>query len=389
MRLFALIFLVLIILIGVFIGVYLVQSIALFDEFRFIFWLTHFILISSIFIAPIIYRIYPINYKNRLYDNIQFISYFLMGFYFVLFGFVFISQLGIETLINVSVANEGSRVLLKSSFAYFALGLSGVISAIGYFTAMKEPEIVKIKVPLDNLPPDLVGLKIVQLSDVHVGQTIKSEFVKKIVATTNELKADIVVLTGDFIDGSVYQLKDEINYFKNLSALLGVYYVPGNHEYYWNVEDWVKEFRELGAIPLLNSHIILKKNQTKFIIAGVHDYSAEKISPQYKSSPAQAMYGAQDNLIKILLAHQPKSAYAAELAGFNLQLSGHSHAGQFFPSSLLIYLFQPFVKGLYKYKKLWVYVNRGTGYWGPPNRMGVPSEITLIELINSTNVQVG
>ena len=378
MRLFALIFLVIIILIGVFIGVYLVQSIALFDEFKIVFWLTHFILISSIFIAPIIYRMYPINYKNRLYDNIQFISYFFMGFYFILFGFVFISQLGIETIINVSVANEGSRVLLKSYFAYFTLGLSGVISAVGYFTAIKDPEIVKIKVPLDNLAPDLVGLKIVQLSDVHVGQTIKSEFVKKIVDITNDLKADLVVLTGDLVDGSAYQLRDEINYFKNLNALLGVFYVPGNHEYYWNVEDWVNEFCKLGAIPLLNSHMILKKNQTEFIIAGVHDYSAERMSSHFKSSPEQAISGAPEQLIKILLAHQPKSAFAAEIAGFDLQLSGHSHAGQFFPSSLLIYLFQPFVKGLYKYKKLWVYVNRGTGYWGPPNRMGVPSEITAI-----------
>lgn len=385
MKIFAIIFIIIILAIGVFIGDYLIHSIALFSRYKISFWIVHILLISTIPVAPFVYRLYPINQQNIFYDSLQFISYITMGFYFVLFGFVLFNTVGTGNVINLAVANVERRDFLKSSFAYFALGISGIITTFGYLTAVKIPEIVQVKIPLKDLPKSFVGLKIVQLSDVHVGQTIKRDFVKTIVDIANSLNPDIVVLTGDFIDGSYFQLAADVDYFKNLKAPMGIYYVPGNHEYYWNLEEWVKVFKKLGAITLLNEHIIIKKDNDEIVMAGVHDLSAHRVNSKYQSSPEKAIHGAPAHLKKILLAHQPKSAYVAEKVGFDLQLSGHSHAGQFFPSSILIYFFQPFVQGLYRYKKMWIYVNRGTGYWGPPNRMGVPSEITLIELTNSTN----
>jgi predicted MPP superfamily phosphohydrolase len=389
MKIFLLIFILVVILIGVFVGVYLIQSIALFSSYKILFWILHLCLISTVFAAPYIYRTYPINHQNIFYDSFQFLSYGAMGFYFVLFGFTLFNKIGMGTVLDLAVADESRRGFLKSSFAFFALGVSGVITTVGYLTAIKTPEIVKVTIPIADLPASFHGLKIVQLSDVHVGQTIKAEFVKSIVDISNSLKPDLVMLTGDFVDGSYFQLENDVAYFKNLKANLGIFYVPGNHEYYWNLDEWVNAFAKLGATPLLNEHVIIKKNNEELVIAGVHDYSASSVNSKFISSPRKAIAGAPAHLKKILLAHQPKSAYEAESAGFDLQLSGHSHAGQFFPSSILIYFFQPFVKGLYRHKKLWLYVNRGTGYWGPPNRMGVPSEITLIELTNSTTEHAG
>jgi predicted MPP superfamily phosphohydrolase len=389
MKIFAIVFILITLSLGLFIGDYLVHSIGLFSRFKITFWILHVLLISTIPIAPFVYRLYPINVPNSFYDSLQYISYVSMGFYFVLFGFVLFNKIGMGSVINLTITDESRRDFIKSSIAFVALGASGIITTLGYITAIKTPEIVKVKIPLTDLPLNFEGLKIVQLSDVHVGQTIKKVFVKKIVDITNSLKPDMIVLTGDFVDGSYFQLASDVDYFKNLTAPLGVYYVPGNHEYYWGVEEWVNIFKNLGFHTLLNEHVIIKKGIDELVVAGVHDLSAHRVNNKYKSSPEEAIKGAPTYLKKILLAHQPKSAYAAEKAGFDLQLSGHSHAGQFFPSSILIYFFQPFVQGLYRYKKLWLYVNRGTGYWGPPNRMGVPSEITLLELTNSTNSHAG
>jgi predicted MPP superfamily phosphohydrolase len=116
------------------------------------------------------------------------------------------------------------------------------------------------------------------------------------------------------------------------------------------------------------------------MIAGVTDYRAGSIIPAHKSDPKRAMGNAADSEVKILLAHQPKSIYAAADLSFGLQISGHTHGGQYIPWSFLVTLDQPFIKGLNKYQNTWIYVNRGTGYWGPPVRVGIPSEVTLITL---------
>jgi len=160
-----------------------------------------------------------------------------------------------------------------------------------------------------------------------------------------------------------------------------VYFVTGNHEYYWNAPAWSAEMRRLGARVLDNEHVVLQRGAGHLVLAGVPDYSTRHLPEGQRSDPARALRGAPADAVKILLAHQPASYADAQAAGFDLQLSGHTHGGQYFPFSQLIRFFQRYYKGLNRHGGLWVYVNRGTGYWGPPLRAGVPAEITLLTLV--------
>lgn len=166
-----------------------------------------------------------------------------------------------------------------------------------------------------------------------------------------------------------------------MQARHGVFAVTGNHEYYSGVTAWVAEFEHLGMRVLMNEHAVIEHNGAMLIVAGVTDFSAGKFDADQASDPARALTGSPAEVVPaILLAHQPSSAPAAEQAGFDLQLSGHTHGGQFWPWSLFVPVQQPFTAGLHKLGQLWIYTSRGTGYWGPPKRFGAPSEITLLRL---------
>jgi uncharacterized protein len=184
------------------------------------------------------------------------------------------------------------------------------------------------------------------------------------------------------VDGSVPQLVSHTAPLAQLSARHGVYFVTGNHEYYAGERAWTQEIRRLGLRVLKNEHVVVEHDGASLVIAGVTDFSAHHFDPAQRSDPAAALRGApSDAGAKILLAHQPSSSAAAASAGFDIQLSGHTHGGQFWPWNFFVRFFQPFTSGLHRLQNLWVYVNRGTGYWGPPNRFGVPSEITRIRLV--------
>jgi predicted MPP superfamily phosphohydrolase len=184
------------------------------------------------------------------------------------------------------------------------------------------------------------------------------------------------------VDGSVQQLSPHTAPLAGLAARHGVYFVTGNHEYYSGERAWTAEIRRLGLRVLKNEHVVLNHNGASLVLAGVTDLSAHHFDAAQHSDPAAALRGSPaDAGAKILLAHQPNSAAGAAGAGFDVQISGHTHGGQFWPWNLFVGFFQPFTGGLYRLKNLRVYVSRGTGYWGPPNRFGVPSEITRIRLI--------
>jgi hypothetical protein len=228
----------------------------------------------------------------------------------------------------------------------------------------------------------LHGFSIAQISDVHVGPTIKRGFVEKIVTLVNGLQADLIAVTGDLVDGSVQELSAHTAPLAGLAARHGAYFVTGNHEYYSGERAWTAEIRRLGLNVLKNEHVVLEHDGASLVIAGVTDLSAHRFDSAQQSDPAAALRGSPpDAGAKILLAHQPNSAPAAANAGFDVQLSGHTHGGQYWPWNLFVGFFQPFTTGLYRLKNLRIYVSRGTGYWGPPNRFGVPSEITRIRLV--------
>jgi predicted MPP superfamily phosphohydrolase len=263
------------------------------------------------------------------------------------------------------------------------MALSVVITIIGFFMARRVAPVVNVDVPVEGLPPALEGFTIAQISDLHVGPTIKRPFVEKVVARVNRLEADMVAITGDLVDGSVRDLAHHTEPLGALVSRHGTYVVTGNHEYYSGAHAWIRELRRLGTRVLLNEHVVIEHDGASIAVAGVTDWSAHHFDPSHRSDPRAAANGAPANATKVLLAHQPRSAHHAVGAGYHLQLSGHTHGGQFWPWNLFVRLQQPFTAGLERVGDMWVYISRGTGYWGPPMRFGIPSEITRIRLVRA------
>ena len=300
----------------------------------------------------------------------------------------FFSYLLVLTLLrDVSLIASALGLSPEAHESWFRISAIGVmaltpaITLVGFFMARRVAPVVNVKVPLAGLPKELEGFTIAQISDIHAGQTIKRNFVAAIVDRVNRLQADMVAITGDVVDGSVPDLAHDIEPLARLESRHGTYFVTGNHEYYSGVHAWIRELERLGARVLMNEHVVLDHDGAALTVAGVTDWSAHHFDPSQKSDPRAAAKGAPRHAPKVLLAHQPRSAPFAEAAGYQLQLSGHTHGGQFWPWNFLVRLQQPFIAGLHRLGRMWVYTSRGTGYWGPPMRFGIPSEITLIHLV--------
>jgi hypothetical protein len=257
------------------------------------------------------------------------------------------------------------------------------LSLIGLVNARRTARVVRVTVPIAGLPAALQGLRIVQISDIHVGPTIKRGYLEAIVARVNALEPDLVAITGDLVDGSVNELADHVAPLARLRSRHGSFFVTGNHEYYSGVHGWVAELRRLGVRVLHNEHVVLQHAGAALVLAGVPDYSGHHFDAAHRSDPEAALRGAPAGAPRVLLAHQPRTAPAAAAAGFDLQLSGHTHGGQFLPWTFFVPLQQPYTAGLHRLDRLWIYVSRGTGYWGPPKRIGAPSEIAELRLARS------
>ncbi len=264
--------------------------------------------------------------------------------------------------------------------------LGGLATLLGFMNARRTAAVVRVDVPIRGLPAAWQGFTVAQISDIHVGPTIKHGYLRRIVARVNTLQADVVAITGDLVDGRVSELAAHVAPLADLRSRHGSYFVTGNHEYYSGANAWIDELRRLGLTVLLNEHVVIAPADADqpgvpLVLAGVTDFNAGAFDPAHRSDPARALLGAPPEAVRVLLAHQPRSAAAAAQAGFDLQLSGHTHGGQFYPWNLFVRLQQPFTAGLHQWENLWVYTSRGTGYWGPPNRFGSPSEITCLRLV--------
>ena len=283
---------------------------------------------------------------------------------------------------NEPIDSPSRRGFLVNSMNYGILAAAALTTGFGVAEAKQTPQVKRVPVPIDTLPPDLEGFRIVQITDIHVNPTFRRSDVEAIVEVVNTLKADIVALTGDLVDGSVAQLGYDVAPLAQIQSASGNFFVTGNHEYYSGVIEWVEEVRRLGYTVLLNEHQIIARGRARLLLAGVTDYRGGNFFASHRSDPQKALYGAPAADAKILLAHQPKNIFEAARAGYDLQISGHTHGGQFFPWNLLVGFAQPYVYGLHTHENTQIYVSRGTGYWGPPVRVGSPSEITLLELVS-------
>jgi predicted MPP superfamily phosphohydrolase len=265
---------------------------------------------------------------------------------------------------------EGRRVVSAATF-----GLTLLVNLWGIVTALAGPRIRTVSIKLPRWPAGAPPFRIAQISDLHVGQIIQKPYVEKVVAKVNQLSADAIAITGDLGDAFPDSIRADLAPLGELKSREGTFYVLGNHEYYWNAPAWVKIGRQLGFEVLVNEG----KMVGPLWLGGVTDISASGIVAGHRSDPQKAL-PPSGNPPKVLLAHQPKSVFAAASAGFDLMLSGHTHNGQFFPFNLLVGRFNPYSHGLHEHGALQVYVNVGTGFWGPPLRSFVPAEITLLKL---------
>lgn len=255
---------------------------------------------------------------------------------------------------------------------------SFVALGAGMLAAFRGPRVRRVDVPISRLPPALHGYRIAQITDLHVGLTIRGRYVRRVVDMTRSLAPDLIALTGDIVDGPVSRIASEITALAELPGVAPTFCVWGNHEYYSGITAWMRHFAKIGLPVLANASVIVPKNGARILVAGVTDPAAQHFDPPRPDVAA----GREPADFRLLLAHNPKLAAAAERAGYDLQLSGHTHAGQFFPWTLAVRLVHaPHVAGLSRQGRMWVYVSAGTGTWGPPVRFGTTPELTILRLV--------
>lgn len=315
-------------------------------------------------------------------DRLAWAGALAMGLFSSLFVLTLLRDASLLMLAIVALAVPGALPDATGASALAVPLLGAAITLWGFVNARRTAAVVSVDVPIADLPAALHGFTIAQISDIHVGPTIKRAYLHRIVEAVNQLRPDVVAITGDLVDGSVRELGAHVAPLAHLNSTHGTFFVTGNHEYYSGAPAWVAELRRLGLNVLMNEHVVLHHAGGSLLIAGVTDFSAHHFDPAQRSDPHAALAGAPAaTTTRVLLAHQPRSAEAAESAGFQLQLSGHTHGGQFLPWNLFVRFQQPFTAGLHRLRQLWGYTSRGTGYWGPPKRFGAPSEITRLRLV--------
>ena len=266
--------------------------------------------------------------------------------------------------------------LVGGTAATFGLGASGV----AMHEALSGPQVTRVSVPLARLPKELHGFTLAQISDLHISSTIGADYVENVVQQVNGLQPQAIVITGDLVDGTVTQLGEVANLLARLKAPHGVFFVTGNHEYYSGVDKWLQLLPQLGIRPLRNERVSIGNGAASFDLAGIDDLSGASYGNGHGANIDAAVEGRDPQRELILLAHQPKAIGMAAAAGVGLMLSGHTHAGQVWPLGYFVRLVQPYVQGLALHDETYIYVNRGTGYVGPPMRLDATPEITLVEL---------
>ncbi len=310
------------------------------------------------------------------------VAFLWMGVVFLLFAFLGLADAGravawaARKLRSPDAPSDPERrVLLARALAVGVSGVVAGLSAVGVRSALVGLRIKDVPVRIPNLPPALAGLRLVQISDVHIGPLLQKEWVAGVVERVRALRPDLVAITGDLVDGTVDELREHVAPLARLAeAPRGVYFTTGNHEYYSGVDDWLRYLPTLGIRPLANERVEVAPGLD---VAGIHDPTGRG---RYAPDLPRALEGRDAAKPVVLLAHQPRQFREAARHGVSLTLSGHTHGGQIWPFSWLVALVQPYIAGLHRLGDAQLYVSRGTGFWGPPMRVFAPAEITLLRL---------
>jgi uncharacterized protein len=291
--------------------------------------------------------------------------------------------IGLWVRLSSSPPDDPERRILLSRALAGLVGLSALgLGGLGLANVLRPVGVKRVKVALAKLPRSASGYRIALISDVHVGPTIGGGFIEDVVRRVNALEPDLIAIAGDLVDGSVADLGAFVAPLKELRAKDGVFFVTGNHEYYSGVDEWLRFLPTLGMRVLVNERVAIG-GDGGFDLAGVEDLAGRGFDG-HGPDLLRALEGRDASRALVLLAHQPKAIFEAAQHGVDLQLSGHTHGGQLFPWKYFVGLDQPYVAGLHTHGDSQVYVSSGTGYWGPPMRVGAPAEITHIELVSSS-----
>lgn len=313
-----------------------------------------------------------VRYNPNVPNWIYFLLSLPIGIIFLLFIATIFYELS-SRLVNKLPVSEKRRDFFKKSLDVGAIALAGSVNAKAMYNA-KNIELEQVKIHIKDLKQEY---SIVQLSDVHIGGLIDQKFIANLVKKVNELKPDIVVITGDLVDTNLKYAQAALDELKNIKSKYGNYFIVGNHEYFHGVTSIIDYVNTLGFKTLENENVYIGEENKGFYLAGVYDVFGYKIQ-SYEPDLNKALKGTKSQPI-VLLAHQPR--YIKEVKNVDLVLSGHTHGGQIAPFNLLVKLQQPYLKGLYEHnEKTQIYVNKGTGFWGPPMRLGASSELTYIKL---------
>lgn len=316
--------------------------------------------------------------RNTILRPLTIPGLFLMGLTSSLLVLTIARDFALSIYFSVSSA---PAVYMLTWSAQWTIILALIFSFLGLYNAKSTPKLKTIEIPIKGLRQAVRGFRIAHLTDVHVGPTIGAKDLTKMVSLINATNPDVIVITGDLVDGRLADLEKEIRPLFDLRSVYGVYFVTGNHEYYSGCQDWIDHLSSNGITVLLNEHKIITHMGARIAIAGVTDHKAHNFIPHHQCDPEKALSGIPSNTPTILLAHQPITAGYVPSEKVSLQLSGHTHGGQFFPWRYAVPLQQPVISGLSnKYGHL-MYVSRGAGYWGPPKRIAAASEITLVTLM--------
>jgi|CXWL01.1.fsa_nt_gi predicted MPP superfamily phosphohydrolase len=334
-------------------------------------WLGFF----SIFAAFFAGRIMP----RRFALGVHWAAFIWLGCFAVLLPFTAFADIGVWGLSKaVSPAMPWGRLEAIS-----ILGASALALVIAFRTARGALRVERRDILIPNLPEAFEGFRIAQITDIHIGETLNGEFLTRVVQGVNDLSPDMVAVTGDLVDGSVAKIADEVAPLKDLNAKDGAFYITGNHEYYHGATAWESYVGSLGLHVLHNTHRVIRRGDAELVIAGVTDLEGRNRGPLHAPDLDAALLNSPPNAPRILLAHQPLFARYAQNKRIALQLSGHTHGGQIFPFMFFVRLQQPVVSGFKVLGNVPTYTSRGTGYWGPPFRLGPTPEITLLTLRRS------
>jgi len=333
-------------------------------------YLKLFLLINFIGIIGYMYA----RYNPTMPNEIFFLLSLPIGVLFLFFCVAVLYDITHTLIKKVPLKKERREFFKKSlDISSFVVG-TGLVGRSIYEATILEVEDVDIR--LDKLKKEY---KVVQLSDVHIGGLITKDVIANIVKKVNALDPDVVVITGDLVDISLKYAKPALEELQKLQSTYGTYFIVGNHEYIHGVESIIDEVKSLGITVLENQNVYIGSQNEGFNLSGVYDVMGDRVG-HHKPDLKKALENKDDQSPTVLLAHQPRYIYDVD-DSVDLVLSGHTHGGQLYPFRLLVSLVQPYIAGLYQHSdKTQIYVNKGTGYWGPPMRLGTSCEITNITL---------